>query len=196
MDDRYFFDKLAQTWDDNEILSTPEKITQIIDTIDIRPGQAVLDLGTGTGVLLPYIAQRVGDKGCIVAVDYSMGMLQKAKEKFQGLIPSPTFLNIDFEKENIDGEFDRIILYCVYPHLHTPIDTLKWLAKVNLRDKGVITIAFPTGPDFINNIHKERHSNSDILPAASILGEILKKNGLNAKVISEGSESYVVNILK
>lgn len=196
MDDRYFFDKLAQTWDDNEILSTPEKITQIIDTIDIRPGQAVLDLGTGTGVLLPYIAQRVGDKGYIVAVDYSMGMLQKAKEKFQGLKPSPTFLNIDFEKENIDGEFDRIILYCVYPHLHTPIDTLKWLAKVNLRDNGVITIAFPSGPDFINNIHKERHSDSDLLPEASILGEILKKNGLNAKVISDGSESYVVNILK
>lgn len=196
MDDRKFFDMLSDSWDDNEILSTPEKINRILDKINIKPGHAVLDLGTGTGVLLPFIAQRIGKDGNLTAVDFSKGMLDKAKEKFNNLVPVPLFLNLDFENETISGEYDNIILYCVYPHLHEPADTLKWLSKVNLKDGGVISIAFPCGPDFINNIHKERHSESDILPAPSTLAEFLCKEGLEAKVILDSENEYLINICK
>lgn len=196
MDERAFFDNLAETWDDNEILSTPEKVSEILDFVDIKPGHKVLDLGTGTGVLLPRIAELTGETGNIVAVDYSTEMLKKAKNKFSNLKPQPLFLNIDFETENIEGEFDRILMYCVYPHLHTPVDTLKWLEKVNLREGGIITIAFPCGPDFINNIHRERHSESDILPTAEELVNLFRKEGLNARVASSSATSYVVNIEK
>lgn len=194
MDDRHFFDKLAPTWDSNEEKSTPEKVSMILDLIDLREGDQVLDLGTGTGVLLPFIAQRIGPEGRITAVDYSSGMLERAKEKFKDLVPAPEFLNSDFENENIEGEFDKIILYCVYPHLHTPIDTLKWLRKVNLKPDGSIIIAFPCSEDFINNIHKDRHSESDLLPSAPALAAILEKNGLSAEVLASGDQAYVVRI--
>lgn len=196
MDDSSFFDKIAPTWDSNEVLSTPEKVNFILDFMDIQPKQEILDLGTGTGVLLPYIAQRVGSDGKITAVDYSKGMLEIAKSKYSHLTPKPDFLNIDFEQENIPGEFDKIILYCVYPHLHAPIETLKWLQTVNVKEDGSIFIAFPCGPEFINNIHKERHSDSDILPSASSLAAFLRKNGLFADVLREDEESYIVRILK
>lgn len=194
MDERSFFDKLAPIWDDNEVLSTPQKINFILDYCDIKKGDKILDLGTGTGVLLPYLAERIGQKGKITAVDYSSGMLQRAESKFSGLIPVPLFLNLDFETENIDGEFDHIILYCVYPHLHTPVETLKWLRKVNLAPDGIITIAFPSGPDFINNIHRERHSESDFLPTAEKLSEFFNENGLPSKVAIATDDCYVVNI--
>lgn len=194
MDERSFFDQLAPTWDDNEILSTPDKVNFIVDFFDIQPGQEVLDLGTGTGVLLPYIAQRVGKDGKIVAVDYSTGMLDRAKIKFSELSPSPEFLNLDFENETIPGEYDRIILYCVYPHLHTPIETLKWIEKVNLKDGGIISIAFPCNEDFINNIHKEKNSESDLLLSASGLTDLLKKNGFDASMACGSDDAYVVNI--
>ena len=196
MDERNFFDQLAPTWDDNEVLSTPERINKILDFIQIEQNQSILDLGTGTGVLLPHIAEKIGEKGKIVAVDYSEGMLQRAKQKFSTLSPTPEFLNIDFETENIPGEFDRIILYCVFPHLHTPVETLKWLEKVNLKEKGIISIAFPCKPDFINKIHRERHSESDVLPSATVLSLYLRENGLNACVASETDDSYVINIKK
>lgn len=194
MDEATFFDKIAPEWDANEVLSTPEKINFILDFMDIKEGNSILDLGTGTGVLLPYLAERIGERGYITAVDYSKGMLERAIAKYSKINPQPQFLNVDFENDNIPGEYDRIILYCVYPHLHNPIDTLKWLSKVNLKKDGLISIAFPCGPDFINNIHKERHSESDNLPSATNLAKYLRAHDINAEVISETTESYVINI--
>lgn len=194
MDDRNFFNNLAPSWDANETLSTPEKINQILDLLNINKGEAILDLGTGTGVLLPYLAQRVGERGKITAVDYSEGMLNQAKKKFTGLCPEPEFLNLDFENENIDGEFDKIILYCVYPHLHTPVETLKWLKKVNLKKGGNIVVAFPCSEGFINNIHKEKHSESDKLLPPDQLAHFFNNNGLDATVLSDSEESYVIAI--
>ena len=69
---------LAPTWDDNEVLSTPDKVRFVLGFMNLKPGQSVLDLGTGTGVLLPYIAEKIGTAGHITAVDYSAGMLSRA----------------------------------------------------------------------------------------------------------------------
>ncbi|MCH5235767.1 MAG: class I SAM-dependent methyltransferase [Muribaculaceae bacterium] len=194
MDDSAFFDKIAPNWDNNEVLSTPEKVNSILDFMDIQPGQHILDLGTGTGVLLPFIAQRIGPKGKITAVDYSHGMLLQAISKYSKIKPSPEFLKLDFENENISGEYDRIILYCVYPHLHSPIETLKWLLKVNLKENGELFIAFPCGPDFINNIHKERHSEGDALLSALELTKVLRSNGIKADTIQDSDKAYIIRV--
>lgn len=194
MDERSFFDRIAPSWDQNEVLSTEEKVNHILDIVDLKEGDSVLDLGTGTGVLLPHIAKKIGLNGRITAVDYSSGMLEQAIKKFSYLNPLPEFLNMDFETETISGEYDKIILYCVYPHLHTPVDTLKWLRKVNLKEKGEIIIAFPCSPEFINNIHREKHSESDKLLPASELASNLRKNGLEAYVLEETENAYVISI--
>ena len=196
MDDSSFFDKIAPTWDSNEVLSTPKKVNFILDNMNVQLGQYILDLGTGTGVLLPFLAERIGEKGKIMAVDYSSGMLEIARSKYSDLVPAPEFHKLDFEKETIEGEFDKIILYCVYPHLHTPIETLKWLLTVNLKKDGEIYIAFPCDSDFINNIHKERHSESDLLPSPSCLTATLRENNLNAEVVKEDKSAYIIKISK
>lgn len=196
MDDRQFFDKLAPIWDDNEVRSTSERVNRILDFMNFKPGDSVLDLGTGTGVLLPYIAARIGSGGKITAVDFSKGMLARAREKFSDLEPLPEFIESDFENETLPGSYDHIILYCVYPHLHTPVDTLKWLRSVNLNEGGLITIAFPSDETFINNIHKERHSESGALLPAGKLAAMLREEGLDAEVANADADSYIINIRK
>ena len=52
----------------------------------LRPGDRVLDLGCGTGLNLPLLAEGVGEKGRVVGVDLSGGMLRRARGRGIGPI--------------------------------------------------------------------------------------------------------------
>lgn len=190
-----FFDALAPDWDKNEVRSTPSRINEILSVIGIRPGESVLDLGTGTGVLLPYLAGRVGADGHVTAIDISEGMLDIAKAKY-GDIPNVKFLKLDFEEDAIPGSYDVILLYSVYPHLHHPFETIDWLLKINTNPGGRIIIAFPSDEKFINEIHHRRNSTSDHLPPASILTTTLRDNGFNALLLADTPDSYIIQIAR
>lgn len=186
-----FFDMLAPEWDANEVRSTPARIKQILSMLNIQKGMKILDLGTGTGVLIPYLSQLTGDKGEVVGVDLSEGMLNIARRKF-GNIPNVKFLCLDFEEEQIPGIYDVVFLYSVYPHLHFPAETFAWLFKMNIKEDGYIAIAFPSDEKFINNIHHERKSESDHLPPAHVLASIIKEWGYAAEVVSATEDAYII----
>ncbi len=190
-----FFDKLAPEWDANEVRSTPERVRNILSKLYISKGMNILDLGTGTGVLVPYLCELTGTEGHITAVDLSGEMLNIAKKKYGGL-KNVEFLKIDFEEEQIPGQYDIAMLYCVYPHLHYPAQTMEWLFKMNLKPGGAIVIAFPSDEKFINSIHHERKSESDHLPSAGVLAERIKGWGFEAEVLAENPEEYIVIVRK
>lgn len=186
-----FFDRLAPTWDENEVRSTPERVRSILGKLPISEGSRVLDLGTGTGVLAPYLSEMVGPEGKVVGLDLSEGMLSRAISKF-GHLPNVEFLKIDFEEEQIPGEYDVVLLYSVYPHLHSPRDTFEWLFRMNMSAEGCIVVAFPSDENFINNIHHERHSDSGHLPSAYALASEILDWGYDARVLAATPDEYIV----
>ena len=188
-----FFDALAPSWDENEIRSTPERVKHILNELKISKGMDVLDLGTGTGVLVPYLSEIVGPEGHVTAIDLSEGMLSIARKKY-GHLENVEFLKLDFEEELIPGKYDVALLYSVYPHLHSPADTIEWLFKMNIKPDGRIVIAFPSDEEFINNIHHERKAKHDHLPPAHVLAEMISHWGYNAEVIAATSDEYIVEV--
>ncbi|MEO7589334.1 MAG: methyltransferase domain-containing protein [Arachnia sp.] len=52
-----------------------------VDLLDLQPGDTVVDLGCGTGVNLPILARAVGERGRVVGVDLSAGMLARARRR-------------------------------------------------------------------------------------------------------------------
>ena len=54
---------------------------QAVDLLDLHPGDTVVDLGCGTGVNLPALANAVGEHGHVVGVDLSSGMLVRARRR-------------------------------------------------------------------------------------------------------------------
>jgi len=55
---KYFFNSVASTWDEtcnHDMI----KVESILDLIEIKSGSHILDVGTGTGVLIPSLYQRV-----------------------------------------------------------------------------------------------------------------------------------------
>lgn len=186
-----FFDHLAPSWDASEVRSTPRRIKSILSKIPIGKGMRVLDLGTGTGVLVPYLSEAVGPNGHVTAIDLSEGMLSRAIEKY-GDMKNVEFLKIDFEEEIIPGKYDVAMLYSVYPHLHAPAATLEWLFKMNMNPGGVIAIAFPCDEEFINAIHHERKSESDHLMPAPVLAQMIGKWGFRAEVAAYSPDEYII----
>src|SRR5215207_5507218 len=53
--------------------------TELIDIAALRPGERVLDVACGTGVVARLAAERVGDTGTVAGIDLNPGMLEVAR---------------------------------------------------------------------------------------------------------------------
>lgn len=51
-----------------------------VDALRLRPGQRVLDVGCGTGLNFPLLADAVGPSGLVVGTDLSREMLRSARD--------------------------------------------------------------------------------------------------------------------
>lgn len=50
----------------------------LVEYVDVRPGERVLDVATGTGEALLAAAERSGDRGSVVGIDLTVEMLERA----------------------------------------------------------------------------------------------------------------------
>jgi len=57
----------------------------LITTVNPLPRETVIDICTGTGSLLPLYAEKVGDEGQVIGIDFSIGMLRVARNKTRHL---------------------------------------------------------------------------------------------------------------
>ena len=56
MNHREFFNRMAPQWDE-QVRHDACKLSRIVTALSLQPGERVLDIGTGTGVMLPYLRQ-------------------------------------------------------------------------------------------------------------------------------------------
>lgn len=153
MNQRDFFDNIAKEWD-NIIEVNEEKINTLLSKLDIKENERVLDVGTGTGVLIPFI-KKLNKNGYIRGVDLSNGMIEVVRKKYKH-IPNLDFEIIDVENEVIKEKYNKIILYSMFPHLENKTKTIKTLVKNNLSENGKLMIAHSNSREFLNNMHKEK----------------------------------------
>jgi len=75
--------------------------SNLIDLLDPRPGERILDIGCGTGHLTQTIAQRGAD---VVGTDYSASMIEQARANYPGI----RFEVEDASNFTVDQPFDAI----------------------------------------------------------------------------------------
>jgi demethylmenaquinone methyltransferase / 2-methoxy-6-polyprenyl-1,4-benzoquinol methylase len=100
----------------------------LIDAIDPRPGQRILDVATGTGLVATALAER----GAIVTgLDQSEHMLAGARTRAAAQPDNPTF--IQGEAEHLpfaDGEFDALTFTYLLRYVDDRPATMRELARV------------------------------------------------------------------
>ena len=61
-----FFDEMAGVWNKTCRHDT-RRIEKVLSVLQLKQGDTVLDIGTGTGVMIPFIREQVGHYAPIVA---------------------------------------------------------------------------------------------------------------------------------
>jgi len=78
---RQYFNNAASHWDETVRNNDPVKLQELAERLAFPPDALVLDVGTGTGVFVPYIQGKLNGSGRITCVDFAFRMLEIAQKK-------------------------------------------------------------------------------------------------------------------
>ncbi|NHC35313.1 class I SAM-dependent methyltransferase [Scytonema millei] len=106
----------------------------LIELAQLKPGQRVLDVATGTGIVAIAAAKIVGDAGYVLGVDISTGMLAQAQRKVElEKLQNIELLEADADDLNFDdNSFDVIFCSAAIAYLTDVFTSLcQWYRFLN-----------------------------------------------------------------
>jgi ubiquinone/menaquinone biosynthesis C-methylase UbiE len=192
---RDFFNSRAATWDEKVAEKDVSRLKSMIDRLDVKPGVTVLDVGTGTGVFVPYLLKKIGREGKLVCLDFSENMLKIARAK--GFTGNVQYLCADIGNSRLpDESFDAVVCYSVYPHFEDKPKTLKEMYRL-LKKGGRLFICHTSSRQAINDIHRSTPEVCDhIFPENQETRRMLAGAGFEDIVIEDSKEDYFVSARK
>ena len=191
---RAYFNQKAAIWDETVAEKDTAKLDRMAKRLKIKPGSIVLDVGTGTGVFIPFLLREIGRGGRIVALDIAERMLGRAQAKgFNGNID---YLCADVTNIPLRNEiFDIIVCYSSFPHFQDKSRALAEMSRVIKRGGGLL-ICHTSSRDKINEIHRQIPAvENDILPDEGEMQSLLSSTGF-VDIKIDDSESYLASARK
>lgn len=76
-----FYDWSGRVWSLLRGFSDTGERRKMVNRLELKPAQRVLEVGVGTGSNLPLVAEGVGPGGRLVGLDISIGMLRQCQKK-------------------------------------------------------------------------------------------------------------------
>jgi len=192
------FNQAAKNWDkeyDNPKLQA--FMTQFVPSFGLLAGQNVLDVGTGTGILIPFLHQAVGSKGYITAVDYAPNMVDICKTKYASLQNVSVIVANAENLQFPDASFDAVTCFGVFPHLENKKVALKQFHRV-LKPKGRLIIAHALSSAEVKKHHQSAPQAvaNDALPAETEMRKLLLRARFTAIQIVDKQGSYLCTSTK
>lgn len=187
-----FFDNLADQWD-QMTKQNFRSIKTILNISGLKKELNILDIATGTGVLIPFLEKFKPEH--ITAIDVSKKMIERAVVKYKD-----KYNNIDFIYGNFyefeEKNFDYAICYRAYPHFTDKELFAKHLSSC-LKLGGRFVIAHSESKEVINNRHNSNHTSSEAKNLESALKEEeYFKPYFDIDIVIDTEDFYVISGIK
>jgi ubiquinone/menaquinone biosynthesis C-methylase UbiE len=196
---RAFFDERAAKWDTLISAGHGQRLRKIVETLPIQSNAVALDVGCGTGVLLPILADMLDECGRVVAVDVSFRMMQETKERIASLDTnhaSPVFflLHADVVQPPLrEAAFDWVICNSCFPHFHDQHQAVGAMARL-LKPGGRLVVYHTESRDAINELHRKVGGvvGGHELPEDDAMRVLVANAGLEVKTLDNAPDYYLL----
>ena len=190
---REFFNMAAPTWDKSFYTTKQTNfLTELVPKFGLKKDQNVLDIGTGTGILISFLLKVVGPKGHVTAVDFAEKMVEICKTKYANN-PNLTVMVQDAENLQFPNEsFDAVTCFGLFPHLENKESALNQINRV-LKPGGTLIIAHALSSKEIKSHHRNAAPSvaHDVLPTAQEVCKMLNQAGFENVEITDKPGCYL-----
>ena len=187
---REFFNKFVHIFDPPLPQGVTERLEKIVASAEITKGDIVLDLGTGTGILVPIIQEYDPEK--ILACDLSNAMLERLKEHYEYV---ETILSDARDLILPDASIDVVFMNACYPNI---VDKKSTFANISRMTKpgGRMIISHPMGKAFLDLIRDETPFPLDDFPGKSKAERLMEPFGFKIKEFVDEPKLYIMKAIK
>ena len=167
-----------------------DRMERIVAAAAIRSGETVLDVGAGTGALIPLIQRYRPDR--VIACDLSGKMLEQLASRF----PDVTCVQCDVrDLEFPDASLDVVFMNGMFGNIVDKVGALTNLARM-LRPSSRVVISHPEGRVFVDQIIREEPFPITPLPSEGEARELLEPFGLALQQYTDEANLLIVVAIK
>ncbi len=184
---RLYFNSLAETW--SPPVTVAEQLERHLLDFAPEPGNRILDVGAGTGIVTGILHSDGFPPVTVVPVDISERMLQQGKKKLLDRFRLATCCDV-YRLPFPTGSFACVVCFSAFPHFK-PEPALQELARI-LGAEGRLLILHTQCSRKLNRFHATLAGPvcSDILMRADELAMLMERYGLGIIKKIEQPELY------
>jgi len=108
---------------EGQTISQPSTVSAMTEALDVKPGQKILEIGTGSGWQAALLAKMVGREGSVLTVERFSSLAESAKRNLEnaGIKNVKVMMGDGSAGAKEGGPYDRIMVTAACPEIPQPL---------------------------------------------------------------------------
>lgn len=196
---KQFFDDHAEKWLDmwykdpatGRYDKHEKDFERLFSLLPLKPGDYVLDAGCGTGVLVPFLLDRITSTGMLYELDFSEKMIEVNRNLHAQ--DNVRFIVSDAERAPLgEASCNVVVCFSCFPHFQDKEKAMTVLSRI-LKPRGVFVVSHFNSAEEIKKHHGSCHAvMHDHLPDEAAMRKLFQKVDLNIEVFIDEPGFYCI----